>query len=284
MGKSPSSLLVITAGVLVLASACQHSPTVGNGGPPQRASPERLLLTVKARVMSADYRADLGELAHCRDEALLLSEAPEVGYLARYWAGFASWRLAINGVNNGMSNEQLKKHLEQAAAEFMASTGLRSDFADSYAAGASVNGWLGSLKTDESAVAQVHWARMGQLLARARELEPNNPRVLWVVGGDLLFKPLDYGGNPERAIEVYRRMLEVAVDPSPTSSPLPDWGKPEALMSLAYAHLNLASPDLDAAADEARAALDLQPEWSYVRDILLPQIETQRRNKFQRRS
>ena len=66
-------------------------------------------------------------------------------------------------------------------------------------------------------------------------------------------------------------MIEVAPPPDP-GSPLPDWGKPEALMSLAYAHLNGAPPDLDAAEREARAALALQPEWSYVRDVLLPQI------------
>ncbi|HEY2289236.1 MAG TPA: hypothetical protein VGM86_00920 [Thermoanaerobaculia bacterium] len=60
-------------------------------------------------------------------------------------------------------------------------------------------------------------------------------------------------------------------------SPLPDWGKPEALMSLAYSHLSQKPPDLDAAGEEAHAALRLQPEWSYVRDVLLPQIEAARK-------
>ena len=48
-------------------------------------------------------------------------------------------------------------------------------------------------------------------------------------------------------------------------------------MSLAYAHLHQPTPDLAAAEEEARAALRLQPTWAYVRDILLPQIETARR-------
>ncbi len=34
-------------------------------------------------------------------------------------------------------------------------------------------------------------------------------------------------------------------------------------MSLAYAHLNLPSPDVDAATEEVRAALRLQPDWHY---------------------
>ena len=75
------------------------------------------------------------------------------------------------------------------------------------------------------------------------------------------------------AIEIYRRMSEVSPAVSDASSPLPDWGKPEALMSLAFAHLSQKPPDLAAASEEARAALRLQPEWSYMRDVLLPRIE-----------
>ena len=55
------------------------------------------------------------------------------------------------------------------------------------------------------------------------------------------------------------------------------WGKPEAQMSLAFAHLNQAKPDLAAAEAEAREALRLVPEWRYVRDFLLPMIEARRK-------
>ena len=93
-----------------------------------------------------------------------------------------------------------------------------------------------------------------------------------------MFAPESQGGSIPRAIEVYRRMLEAAdrrgVNPG---SPLPDWGKPEALMSLAYAHTRQAPPDLRAALAEANAALKLEPDWSYVRDSLIPQIEQQLR-------
>jgi len=43
-------------------------------------------------------------------------------------------------------------------------------------------------------------------------------------------------------------------------------------MNLAWANLNRATPDLDAAEANARAALALVPYWHYVRDMLLPQI------------
>lgn len=51
-------------------------------------------------------------------------------------------------------------------------------------------------------------------------------------------------------------------------------------MALAFAHQTAVPPDLHPAAIEAGDALRLQPDWSYVRDVLVPQIraaETQKR-------
>jgi len=45
-------------------------------------------------------------------------------------------------------------------------------------------------------------------------------------------------------------------------------------MSLAWSSLNRATPDVNAADQYAHAALALVPYWHYVRDILLPQIQT----------
>ena len=43
-------------------------------------------------------------------------------------------------------------------------------------------------------------------------------------------------------------------------------------MSLAWAAVNRATPDLRSADEYARRALALVPHWRYVRDILLPVI------------
>ena len=42
---------------------------------------------------------------------------------------------------------------------------------------------------------------------------------------------------------------------------------------------HLQQSDLASAREEAQAALLLQPEWSYVRDVLVPQIEAAQRKK-----
>src|SRR5213594_4046382 len=90
--------------------------TVAAAARPSRV--ERKLVALKAEVMTADYRADLPELASLRDRAARLSGDPKLGYLADYWSGFASWRIVVNGVSAKMSREEGMSHLEHAAADF----------------------------------------------------------------------------------------------------------------------------------------------------------------------
>jgi len=263
---------------LLITAACLLTPLAGYAESALRPAPpetaERRLTAVKAEMMTADYRADLAGLARLRDAVAPLTADPAWGYLAHYWAGFASWRVAINGASKGMSQDDMRANLERASADFAASIKLRDDFADSYAAAAGVDGWLPVFHSGDTAAIRAFIDRFQRLIARAKELAPDNPRVLWVDAVPYLYLPVGKGGDPARAVATYRRMVEVSGAPVP-SSPLPDWGKPEGLMSLAYAHLNVAL-DLASAEKEARAALQLQPEWSYVKDVLLPQIEKAR--------
>jgi hypothetical protein len=145
MPPKPAALLTLAAGVLAL-SACLHvdpGQAKTQVAPPPGATPAiRQLIAAKARLMAADYHADLAELARLRDQVALLGEDPATGYLVHYWSGFASWRLAINGASHGMSRDDLRTHLERAATELDAAIRLRDDFADAYAAAAGVNSWL----------------------------------------------------------------------------------------------------------------------------------------------
>lgn len=243
---------------------------------------ERKLVTIKAALMSADYRADLPELAALRARAAQLSDDRKLGYLADYWSGFASWRIVINGANAKMSPEEMKANLERAAADFESSARKKADFADSYVGAAAVHGWLGWIQRKDEAVRNQEYDTFQRFVKRALELEPSNPRALWIEAIPLMVLPPERGGNREHGMELYRQMVENAAPLRP-QSPLPDWGKLEGLMSLAYSHLNAPSPNVNAAEEEARAALRLQPDWHYVRDILMPQIEARRKQLEEQR-
>lgn len=226
------------------------------------------LVKTKARVMSADYRCDLEELARVRDEL-----ASDTSYLGRYWSAYASWRIAINGANQGMKNEELVKHLRTAAMEFYASIRAKEDFADAYAAASLVNGWLATFSAaDDPLAMRERIVLASMLLARGESLDAKNPRVLWTRAAFFFYSPPTMGGSVPRAIEVYAQMRDEAEKRGTNAaSPLPDWGKPEALMSLAFAHLR--QGEVAKARENAQAALKAQPEWSYVKNTLLPQID-----------
>ena len=237
---------------------------------------ERKLVELKAAVMSADYQADLAKLASLRDRASKLSSDPKLGYLADYWSGFASWRIVVNGVSNKMTPDEAQRHLGRAAADFDSSIHKKDDFADAYSAAAGVHGWLAAYKHADQTAMNQEIEIYKRLLKRSLELEPNNPRALWIQAVPYVVLPPERGGNLDRAIELYRKMLDNA-GPLKPESPLPDWGKVEGMMSLAGAYLMKPSPDVNAAEEQARAALRLRPDWHYVRDILIPKIEAQRK-------
>lgn len=233
------------------------------------------LVTLKTAVMDADYRGDVARLAVLRTELAGLRNDPKQGWLADYWSGYASHRIAINGANAGMALPELRRHLEQAVADYESSLGKKPDFADAYTAAAIAHGWLANAAfyPGDAAAWKAHFDAAVRLQKKAEELEPSNPRVLWTKAAFYFYSPPDRGGSIDKAMETYRKQAEATKPPVP-ESPLPEWGKAEALMSLAYAHMM--KKDFDAAHKAASEALKVQPQWQYVREILIPQIEAQR--------
>lgn len=269
--RSPVNAAVLMVALACSALACSSPRFAGKGAaPPSPGTEQAPLADAKRAIMDADYRADLAALTRWRGEVRRLAVPAESRHLALYWSGFASWRLAINGSSRGMTPADLVTALDQALADFEASFAARADFADAYAAAASIAGWQASFQRDAEAQRAII-KRSAEWIARARQLEPDNPRVLWVEAQPFLFLPPDRGGDRARAIALYRRMIEVA-SPLEPASPRPDWGLPEAHMSLAFAQLGATPPDVEAAEREALSALALRPDWSYVKDQLLPQI------------
>jgi len=244
----------------VLLAGCAH------------AGSDRQLVDAKRDIMAADYRGDLESLRSLRDRVAPLRSDPRVGYLASYWHGYAEWRIALNGASRKMAATDLQKYLESAAADFDTSVRLQPDFADAYAAGGSVNSWLGVFHRDDADAMRTLIRKSASMLSRALELAPENPRVLWVKGGDYFFRPPQFGGDKKRAIEVYKHALAAADAQHVTDPAWPDWGKAESLMALAFANLNGEPPDLPAARRYADAALAESPTWWYVREVLSRQI------------
>ena len=238
-------------GLLILMLFCTSAPRPAT------------LVDVKTRAMRAGYSADLQALADAAREARALAADPAAAPLAHYWAGYALWQRAVNEVNLKSDPAQIAADRDAALAEFEAALAARESFADAHALVAWLHGWLYSA---DPANKDAHAKALLAHHTRARELEPNNPRVLWAYAIALQFR--DKPGALRLFDELTRR------PDTHVASAEPDWGLPEAVMTLAWIDLN--AGDVAPAETLARRALELRPGWHYVESILIPQIEAKK--------
>jgi hypothetical protein len=262
MGALRTVTVVVAMGTLGMAA---RSPETAR----------RSMAGIVARIQKADYEGDRRALVRLAAELAPYTMNGPLASRARYWRGFALWRRALNGFNEKDADpKELENDLVGAVAEFTEAAAKDPGFADAKSAAAACSFTLAWLHRDDAELRQGYLKQGIRLLDEAKKTAPENPRVLWVVGGGEWYTPPERGGSQAKAIETYERGLELSrKQKGSIRDPLePAWGEPELLMNLAWSHLNRATPDFSAAESNARAALAIVPSWHYVRDILLPQI------------
>jgi hypothetical protein len=191
-----------------------------------------------------------------------------------YWQGFAMWGSFLNGANDAVDQRELAAILDRAVIEFDSAIANDSALVDAKTAEAACLMSMMNMRRNDTAQVHALVPRFVRLLSEVQRVSPTNPRFLWVRGAGLLFSPASRGG-PDSAIAAYERGLDAFRQRTLATGGNgldPTWGEPELLMSLAWANLHRATPDLAAADQYALDALALEPSWHYVRDILLPQI------------
>jgi tetratricopeptide (TPR) repeat protein len=276
--------------VLKLVAMCTILAGASVGAPPESRREQITKLVVQ--IQRADYEGDQAALKRLYQDLAQFADDKEFGVKVRYWRGFAQWRRAINGFNDSVAPGELQQDLKQAITEFEAAIAKDPGFVDAKAAAGSSIGILMFLYRKNPALATEFNdpARIREFLVKAlaymneaEAAEPENPRVLWVLGGTRWNLPPQLGGGQDKAFETYQKGLKAARErKAAVRDPLiPSWGEPELLMNLAWSNLNRSTPDLVAAEQYARSALALVPYWHYVRDILLPQIATARAKQGQ---
>jgi len=258
--------------VLVLAnvSSAQTLPATQSRPDPGRDSAIRIV----EQIRRADYEGDRAALKRLHSE--LAPPVQDKILISRidYWRGFALWRRAINGFNETPTPPDLAEDLNGAIVDFKDSLAQDPAFVESKIAEASSLGYLMFMNTKDQARVQQLMQQAGPLLKEAMASDPDNPRLLWVLGPVRWSSPPERGGGQDKAFDLYNRGLEIIRKRPANADPLePSWGEPELLMNRAWSNLHRTVPDLKAAQKDAEAALLLVPYWHYVRDILIAQIQ-----------
>jgi hypothetical protein len=237
-------------------------------------TPSDQVVVLVQQIQKADYEGDRATLKQRYADLAPFMSDKQIASRVAYWRGFALWRRALNGFNDKADSTELAADLQQAVTEFKKSAELDPNFVDAKVGEISC---LSNLMY----VYQKDPAKVGELLGQvipltkdAKAADPDNPRLMWVLGANQWYSPVERGGGQAKALETYQKGLEAARRQQASTNPLdPTWGEPELLMNLAWANLNKTTPDPAVAQQDAQAALKLVPYWHYVRDILLVQIQ-----------
>jgi hypothetical protein len=261
--------------ILVLALASAAGLAVASEAADAR--PDRRLAEAARAIRRADYRGDRAELRRWA-EALADIASPADRAYREYWEGFAYWRRALNGFNETPTPPDLLDDLERCTARERAALALDAGFED--ARGALLGCLMNEMFLERQLPAEKRTAvarELGENFRAVASKSEANPRILWLIGGNEIFAPPPWGGDAARGIATYRKGLEAArreaLSPAPREDWVPSWGAPEILMSLAYVHTHGPSPNAAVARAYAEGALAMVPDWHYVRDVLLTQID-----------
>jgi len=234
------------------------------------------LVDLKHAMMEVAYRGDLDRLEAIASTFTRLAPNHPDGSLAYYHAGFARFVLALMRGPNGLDSmagdpARMLAQVDSGIAHLETAVTSRSDFADAMA----LLAHLYSMKIRaDPRVAPSAGPRARALLSQALAREPNNPRVALIDAMRLFWAPADRGGNRESGIDRWREAIGLfAMEIDDPTSAAPSWGLAEAWAWLPAAYLALEKPDTAAAREAARRAIEVRPDFRWIRVSLLPRVD-----------
>ncbi|MDH3251757.1 MAG: tetratricopeptide repeat protein [Ignavibacteria bacterium] len=186
--------------------------------------------------------------------------------LATYYLAYAEYELIRHGMitkDSGLYD----RYVDIAVAHAQRVLRLRPEWSEGFALLANIYGiqishsWVKSATLGPEANA---------LMQRAIESDSTNPRA-WLVNGIMKFNtPAFFGGSVEVALANFTRALELFEKPSQSEPLSPGWGHLETYAWLGRALEKNERPDEALAA--FRKALEIDPEFVWVKRVLLPAL------------
>ena len=184
--------------------------------------------------------------------------------IARYTVAYVSWRLFT--IPDSVPADDRAALLDDAVDLLTRDLEAGDGNAESDALLASVYG----MQIDSAWKGMTLGRRASRASARALELAPGNPRVLLQDGVGKLHTPRMFGGGADRAEAMLMRAL-AAFRTEPPDRPWPRWGRLDTYAWLGQ--ISVEREELAAARRFYEQALDLEPDFAWVRYALLPALE-----------
>ena len=246
---------VVTAGLL---SATLWVPDAcAQGGQPGLTAPSKWADTIAAAIDHASLAGDLKALQDARAMAERVAMAyPQDGLILHY-EGYA---LYCEGTVLVVRKQDGWSQLQRAVSVLQQSLKTRP-LPETHALIATIDGQL--IGNDPSRAMELGMASQ-QAMSEALSLGAKNPRVWLLRGMSTLFTPPEYGGGAKPAEEQLLKAAELFKTDKPKAGE-PSWGGAEVHLWLGQTYAQLG--DTTKAAAEYKAALDMAPNFAYVRAL-----------------
>jgi len=220
---------------------------------------------VRATLETAYYRDDVAKLNEIVD--LLTPDATHTNdWHILYNTAFAHYHLA--NILSDTDTRTAKEHADRAIEYLKRADAIDPDNVEIVALLGAAHG----RRAGFGAIASLRYGRASMReSARAVSLDSTNSRALIVRGQTLMYAPALFGGSVEEAQRLLNAAVGAAAREPNSDSLIVEWG------GAADAHAFLALLELCAgnpaeAHRHASLALELRPDYHYVREWILPRI------------
>lgn len=265
------SRFVTVLAVALPLLACGTSPTISTAAsasvsdtPPA----DSLLQRAKTLIDEGTDHGALDSLKHARALAVQATGNADRQALAHYYAALADYRI----VNQLPEDAEARREqvLNDGIDHLQAATDHTPEMADAWAL---LSGLYGQMMGLHPMRGMTLGPKANEALEKAKTLAPKNPRV-WIIDGTSdFFAPSMFGGDKERALEKFEKATRLAEQESVTDPLMPDWGHAEAHAWIGIAHMN--AERYDQARTAFETALDINPDYGWVKSVLLPRLNDQ---------
>lgn len=226
----------------------------------------RALMKGKVMMSSGVTKWDKDVMLQARALFERVTQDKSMAKYAHYYVAYADYRLATYfSQNNG--NDEAKEYIDDAIQHLEKAIQQDKKFAEALALLSSCYGQKVGLNP---MFAMSLGPKSGQMIETARKLASENPRVVMLYGLGKYFTPAMFGGSKEVALQSMHDAVELFKKWQTDDELAPDWGGEEVYAWIGQLYLE--KDDRKQAKKAFETALEINPEYSWVKYQLLPQV------------
>ena len=268
LSRKTTFLLTVELLLFTLVACGSSVPTVPASSTAPAVGPaatDSLLRQTKTHIHEATNKGSIDSLKQARAWAKQATGG-EHGALAHYYAALADFRM-VNQLPED-DEDRREQVMEDAISHLKRATEIDSTMTDAWAL---LSGCYGQMMSMNPMQGMSLGPKSNEAMEAAKEHGPDNPRV-WIIDGTSdFYTPSMFGGDKEQALKKFKKAARLAEQESIDDPLMPSWGHAEAHAWIGIAHMN--AERYDEARTAFETALDINPDYGWVKHVLLPKVK-----------